>query len=78
MTLNKLEFQMAFPCITREYTSGSCHNTRNPRRLPPRREMTPDSPAVDAEQFHAPNQTCKEPQFACRNSRESPRTPSHV
>ena len=30
-------------------------------RLPPRREMRPDSPALGAEQFHVPNQTCKGP-----------------
>ena len=43
-------------------------------RLPPRGEMRPVSPALCAEQFCTPNQTCKEPQFAWWNSRESPRT----
>ena len=64
MTLNKFEFQVAIPAATREYTPDSCCNSRKPRRLPPRREMSPDSPALVAEQFRVPNQTRKEPQFA--------------
>ena len=61
MSLNKLEFRMATPAITREYTPGSCHNSSKPMRLPPRRKMRPDSPALGAEQFHVHNQTGKEP-----------------
>ena len=30
---------MAFPALIREYTPGSCRNSRKPMRLPPRREM---------------------------------------
>ena len=55
---------MAIPAVTREYTPGSCLNSRNPMRHPPRREMRPESPALGAEQFLAPNQTRKEPQSA--------------
>ena len=64
MSLNKLEFRMDIPAVTREYTPGYCHNSRKPRKLPPRRDMRPDSPPLGAEQFHVPNQTRKEPQFA--------------
>ena len=64
MSLNKLEFRMAIPTVTREYTPGSCRNTRKRMRLSPRCKMRPDSPALGAEQFHVPNQTRKEHQFA--------------
>ena len=52
---------MAIPAVTREYTPGSCRNSRNPMRHSPRREMTLDSPALHAEQYRILNQTCKEP-----------------
>ena len=64
MSLNKLESRMAIPTVTREYTPGSCRNSRKPMRFPPRREMRPDSPALVAEQFRVPIQTRKESQFA--------------
>ena len=64
---------MAIPTVTREYTPGSCRNSRNPMRHPPRQEMRPESPALGAEQFRVPNQTCKEAQCASGNTRESPR-----
>ena len=65
---------MAIPAVTREYTPGSCCNSRKPLRLPARSEMRPDSPALPAEQFRVPNETRKEPRFACCYSTESPRT----
>ena len=65
---------MDIPAVTRKYTPGSCRNSRKPMRLPPRREMRPNSPALQAEEFCFPNQTRKEPRFAWLNSRESPRT----
>ena len=43
-------------------------------RLPPRREMKPDSLALHSEQHRVRNQTRKEPRFASWNSRQSPRT----
>ena len=61
MWLNKLEFRMAIPVVTQEYTPGSCHNSIKPKRLPPRHEMRPNAPELGAEQFHVPNQTGKEP-----------------
>ena len=64
MSFNKLEFPMASPAVTQKYTPGSCRNSRKSRRLPPRRDMRPDSSALGAEQFRVPNQTHKEPQFA--------------
>ena len=64
---------MAIPTVTREYTPGSCRNSRNHMRHPPRQEMRPESPALGAEQFRVPNQTCKEAQCASGNTRESPR-----
>ena len=64
---------MANPAVTREYTPGSCRNSRNPMRHPPRREMRLESPALGAEQFHVPNQTSKEPQCTGWNTSESPR-----
>ena len=48
---------MAIPAVTREYMPGSCHNSRKTRRIPPRREMKPDSLELGAESFGAPNQT---------------------
>ena len=78
MPLNKLEFRMAIPALTREYTPGSHRKSRKPMRLPPHREMRPKSPALHAEQFRVPNATPKEPRFASPNSRESPRTLSQV
>ena len=63
---------MAIPAVTREYNAGSCRNSRNPMRPPPRREMRHESPALGAEQFRVPNQTRKEPQCASWNNTESP------
>ena len=45
---------MAISAVTREYTPGSCRNSRNPMRHPPRREMWLDSPALRAEQSRFP------------------------
>ena len=73
-SMNKLEFRMDIPAGTREYTPGSCRNSRKPMSLSPRREMRPDSPALCPEQLRFPNQTCKEPRFAWLNSLESPTT----
>ena len=64
MSLNKLEFRMAILAVTREYTPGSCRNSRNPMRHPHHWEMRLDSPALHAEQCRVPNQTVKEPLFA--------------
>ena len=61
MSLRKQKFLMFTPAVTREYTPGFHHNSRKTMRLPPRREMRPDSPALHAEQFLVPNQTGKEP-----------------
>ena len=65
---------MGIPVVTRDYTPGACRNSRKPMRLPPRHEMRTDSPALHAEQLRFPNQTHKEPRFACLNSRESTTT----
>ena len=64
---------MAITAVTREYTPGSCCNSRNRMSHPPRRELRPESPALGAEQFRVPNQTRKEPQCASWNTRESSR-----
>ena len=76
-SLNKPEFQMAIPAITREYTPGACRNARKLMRLPPRWKMRPNSPALHAVEFRVPNQTRKERQLPWWNSREYPRIPSH-
>ena len=55
---------MAIPAVTREYTPGSCRNSKNPMRHPPRQEMRIDSAAFRAEQSRVPNQTGKEPRFS--------------
>ena len=55
---------MDIPAITREYNSGACRNSSKPMRLPTRREMRPDFPALHAEELRFPNQTHKEPRFA--------------
>ena len=73
-SLNKVEFRMAIPTVTLEYSPESCRNSRHPLRHPPRWEMRLDTPALHAEQSRFPNQTCKEPQFSCWNTRESPGT----
>ena len=70
--MNKLEFRMDIPAVTREYTPGSCRNSRKPMRLSIPSEMRPDSPALCPEQLRFPNQTRKESRFAWLNSRESP------
>ena len=62
--MEQTQVSKVIPAVTREYTPGYCRNSRKPMRLPPHREMRPDSPALGAEQFRVPNQTCKEPQFA--------------
>ena len=64
---------MVIPTVTREYTPGSCRNSRNPMSHPPRREMRHESPALCGEKFRVHNQTRKEPQCASWNTRESPR-----
>ena len=61
MSLYKQKFLMSTPAVTREYTPGSGRKLRKTRRLPPRREMRPDSPALRSEQCLVPNQTGKEP-----------------
>ena len=39
---------MAIPAETREYTPGSCPNSRNPMRQPPWREMRHKAPELGA------------------------------
>ena len=60
MLLKKQKLLMATPAVTRECTPGSRHNSRKTMKLPPHREMRPDSPALRAEQCLVPNKTCKE------------------
>ena len=62
--MNKVEFRMAIPAVTREYSPGSCRNSKNPMRHHLRQEMRPESNALGAQQFRVPNQTRKEPQCA--------------
>ena len=45
---------MAISAVTREYTPGSCRNSRNRMRHPPRWEMRLGSPALQAEQSRIP------------------------
>ena len=59
--MNKQKFLMATPAINREHNPGSRRNSRKTMRLAARYELTPDSPALHAEQFLVPNQTGKEP-----------------
>ena len=42
-SLNKPEFQMAIPAVTREYTPAACCNFRKHMRLHRRHKMRPDS-----------------------------------
>ena len=72
--MNQVEFRMAIPAVTREYIPGTCRNSRNPMRHPPRWDMRLDFPAMPAEQNRIPNQTRKEPRFSYWNTRESPKT----
>ena len=73
-SMNKLEFRMNIPAVTREYNPGSCRTSWKPMKLSPPCEMRPDSPALCPEQLRFRYQTRKEPQFAWLNSRESPTT----
>ena len=50
-SLKKLEFLMAIPGVTREYTPVSHRNWRKTMRLPPLGEMTLDTPALHAKQL---------------------------
>ena len=59
-SLNEEKFLIGTHAVTQEYTLGSRRNWRKTMRLPPRREMGPDSPALHAEQFLLSNQTGKE------------------
>ena len=70
-SLNKPEFQLVIPAVTRQYTVGACRNSRKLMRLTPRRKMRPDSPAFCAQEFRVPNQRRKVPQFPRWNLRES-------
>ena len=63
-SLNKLQFRMDISAVTRDYTPGSCRNSRKPIGLPRCHDMRPDSPALHAEQLCFPNQTRKEPRVA--------------
>ena len=71
--MKQVEFRTAIIAVTREYTPGSCCNSRNPMRHPPCWELRPESPALGAEQFRVANQTRKEPQCSSWNNRESKR-----
>ena len=53
--MNKVEFGMATPALTREYTPGSRRNLRNPMTHTPRQEMRLDFTALGAEQYRVPN-----------------------
>ena len=67
-----MQLRTSIPAVTREYNPVSCCNSRNPMRHPTRQELRHESPALGAEQFRVPNQTCKEPQCALWNTRDSP------
>ena len=56
-SLNKVEFRMDIPAVTREYTPDSCRNSRYPMAHTPRWEMILDFPALGAEESRVLNQT---------------------
>ena len=75
---------MDIPAVTREYTPGSCGNSRKPIRHPPHREMRPDSRALRAEQFRVPKHvrildlldgTPESPQQCCQETRRTMMSP---
>ena len=75
---------MDIPSVTREYTPGSCGNSRKPMRHPPHREMRPDSRALRAEQFRVPKHvrildlldgTPESPQQCCQETRRTMMSP---
>ena len=53
--MNKVEFRMNIPAVTREYTPRSGRNSGNPMKHTPRWEMRLDFPAFRAEQYRIPN-----------------------
>ena len=78
-SLNKPEFQMAIPAVTREYTAGDCHNWRKLMRLLPHHKMRLDSLAFHAEEsvmpirdvrnLEFPEGTEENPHESCHNKR---------
>ena len=54
-SLNKVEFRIAIPAVTREYTPRSGRNSGNPMKHTPRWEMRLDFPAFRAEHYRIPN-----------------------
>ena len=54
-SLNKVEYRMAIPAVTREYNPRFRRNSRNPMTHTPRQEMWLDFPAFHAEQYRIPN-----------------------
>ena len=72
------------PPVTREYTPGSYHNSRKPKRLSPPCEMRPESPALCPEQLihfychllQAINILTLQTKLVCRLL--IPTTPTHV
>ena len=61
MSLNKQKLLMATPALPRDCIPGFRLNSRKTMKLSPHCEMSPDSPALHAEQWLIPNQTGKEP-----------------
>ena len=70
--MNKMEFRMAIPAVTQEYTPFQRRNSRNQMTHTPRREMRLDFPAFRLEQYRIPNETRKDPRFLDRTP-ESPK-----
>ena len=55
MFLNKVEFRMAIPAVTREHTPCSRRNSRNRMTHTPLWEMRLDFPAFREEQYRIPS-----------------------
>ena len=77
MSLCKQKFLMFTPAVTREYTPGFRRISRKTMRLPPRREMRPDSPALGAEKFPVSNETHRSLDLLVR-TQESPPVHTHT
>ena len=82
---NKVEYRMAIPSVTREYTPGFCLNSRNPMRHPPRREMrldllhcvqsNPVFPMKHVMSFNLLDGTAKSPEEHCHKTRRTLMSP---
>ena len=75
MALNILQFGMAIPTVTREYSPGSRLSSRKPMRLHPTHEMILESPALGESNSVFPIQHVRSLNFLHRTLERPPEDP---